>query len=117
MPKTVAEQGLSLHDFHGFQTSHEPRRNRLRKIMTRNVAIAARHQAVRRRRAHLFQVWYVLNHLRLFGGFGMVSEPSSWVGSRRSIRDVQIFQAAVFWLTSAIYEDSRPASRGDDSTR
>ena len=99
MPKTAAEPSLSLHDSHGFQTFHEPCRSRLRKTTARN-AIAARHQAAWRRRTIRFQVWNVLNHRRFLGGFGMASELFSWAATRGSVRNAQMFQAAVKWLIS-----------------
>ena len=116
MPKTTAELSLLLHGFHGFQAPHEPCRSRRRKI-TASSAMAARHQAAMRRRVYRFQVRNVLKNRRRFLGMG--SWLFSWVASRGSMRDAQIFQDAVKWLISHvhIYEDSRPASRGDDSTR
>ena len=81
MPKTVAELSLSLHDLHGFQTSHEPCRSRLRAARASS-AMAARHQAARRRRAYRFQVRYVLKNRRRLG---MALEPSSWVVLGRTL--------------------------------
>ena len=100
MPKTTAELSLLLHGFHGFQAPHEPCRSRRRKI-TASSAMAALHQAAMRIRVIRFQVRNVLKNRRRF--LGMVSWLFSWAASRGSVRDAQIFQAAVKWLISHVH--------------
>jgi len=63
--------------------------------------MAARHQAAMMRRVNRFQVMNVLKNRRRF--LGIASELFSWAASQGSVRDAQIFQAAVKWLISQVH--------------